>query len=181
VRACDVFNLDCRGAPGKLQLLPPEILRELLRQTGGPLVGAYSAKSLDIFQLGVVICTLTLRDYPYKLGDKLDRDSLRSVVGPEGCPFPEVQQNSDRCMLVGLLNRKGALGWVEPMWVDLLEQMMAPNPQLRLGASPALRHGWLAEDARQPAAAVGVQSSQHHAHACSPVGNVSEQVSRSPG
>jgi len=94
----------------------------------------HSAKKLDVFACGVLLFVLAFGGYPF---DPANYSSM----------FPEEEMESDRCHgLRRRLQKKGLANEdsTEP-FIDLMEQMMAPNPEKRLSAREALSHPWLIE------------------------------------
>jgi serine/threonine protein kinase len=114
---------DERGPPGKCVYRGPELA------TGEP----YLATKVDAFAIGVMLYMLVVGDY---LFSEEDRFKL----------FPAEEMNQGRCRLLCEHMQKAnkrVAERVPPGCLDLMEQLLAPNPELRLSAEEALMHPWL--------------------------------------
>lgn len=116
------------GPPGKPHYRGPEL-------EGG---GSYLATKVDTFAIGVVLYVLVAGAYPFV--------PKRSAVLPEVSLFPKEEMNLSRCSRLsaqlqkacGDISDKISLGCL-----DMMEQLLAPNPDLRLSVEEALSHPWL--------------------------------------
>mmetsp|Transcript_51933 Transcript_51933/g.84233 ORF Transcript_51933/g.84233 Transcript_51933/m.84233 type:complete len:380 (-) Transcript_51933:121-1260(-) len=105
------------GLPGKEHYRAPEVYK----------ASSYLSTKLDVFACGVLLYTLAVGMYP-------PRDKL----------FPPEDVQADRCRALSSYLRSSKLqDRIGPAMLDLLEQMMAPNPQKRMTAVEALEHPWM--------------------------------------
>lgn len=103
-----------RGLPGKEHYRAPELLAGL----------PYLATKVDAFACGVLLYTLAVGAYP---GEDLWRG----------------QERAERCALRPHLEERRLEGRVAPGLLDLLEQLLAPQPTTRPSVAEAARHPWL--------------------------------------
>merc|ERR1719284_1973843 len=98
-----------------------------------------------MFALGVMCYTLAVGQYPF---------APEVVSGPGGLPtfqpsvelFPPNEVGSGRCTRLALQLQKACssnLARVSAECLDLMEQLLAPNPELRPSAEEALAHPWI--------------------------------------
>jgi serine/threonine protein kinase len=118
------------GPPGKPFYRGPELA------TGGP----YLATKADTFAVGVMLYALVVGTYPF-----LPKTS--HVDNPKHVDlFPVEQAAHGRCTrLRQQLQQvnKNLAEQISPGCLDMMEQLLAPNPDLRLSAEEALSHPWL--------------------------------------
>lgn len=121
-------SADQRTIPGKTNYLPPELWPAL---TAGSTV-AYSPTKLDVFQVGIAIFALMVGNYPY---------DLKMIASGNKWLYPD--RSLDRCSQIRpLLSAWGKVDTVPADSMDLLERLLAPNPDLRITAAEALEHEW---------------------------------------
>lgn len=117
------------GPPGKPQYRGPEL------STGAP----YLATKVDAFAIGVMLYALIVGTYPFApKGSRIDPNRIDL--------FPVEQAGLGRCTHLQLQLRqvnKGIAEQISPGCLDILEQLLAPNPELRLSVEEALMHPWL--------------------------------------
>mmetsp|Transcript_61104 Transcript_61104/g.108672 ORF Transcript_61104/g.108672 Transcript_61104/m.108672 type:complete len:374 (-) Transcript_61104:186-1307(-) len=107
----------CLGIPGKEHYRAPEVHN----------APSYLATKLDVFACGVLLYTLAVGMYP-----------------PTAKLFSSEDPGSDRCRSLGAHVRSANLQErIRPGMLDLLEQLMAPDPEKRITAAEALGHPWL--------------------------------------
>jgi len=107
----------CLGIPGKEHYRAPEV-------HSSP---TYLATKLDVFACGVLLYTLAAGMYP-----------------PMAKLFASEDASSDRCESLGAHVRSANLqDRIRPGMLDLLEQLLAPDPEKRITATEALEHPWL--------------------------------------
>uniref|UniRef100_A0A7S1Q5U9 Protein kinase domain-containing protein n=1 Tax=Alexandrium catenella TaxID=2925 RepID=A0A7S1Q5U9_ALECA len=110
------------GLPGKDAYRAPETIA----------LQPYLASKLDVFACGILMYTLAVGSYPYSNGNS-------------GYLFPSEELRAERCVrLAPQLRELGFEDCVSPGLLDLLEQMLAPDPEKRITAEEALHHPWLA-------------------------------------
>lgn len=127
------------GVSGKKFYRPPEA-----RLTN---CVAHSAKKLDVFACGVMLYVLAVGEYPF---DPSDYSSM----------FPEKELDSGRCFgLRRRLQSKNLESEMPKEMLNLMEQLMAPNPEKRISAEEALAHPWLCEMEACPASTNGKEES----------------------
>mmetsp|Transcript_83143 Transcript_83143/g.144478 ORF Transcript_83143/g.144478 Transcript_83143/m.144478 type:complete len:367 (-) Transcript_83143:195-1295(-) len=117
------------GPPGKPHYQGPEL-------AGGRM---YLATKADMFAIGIMLFALATGTYPFP--PKCGNDQIDSVD-----LFPPEEACAARCRHLGrkLQKSPGNLkDCVSPGCLDLLEQLLAPNPELRISAEEALMHPWL--------------------------------------
>jgi len=120
-----------QGPPGKPFYRGPEVAK------GEP----YLATKVDMFAVGVMLYAMVVGAYPFtpKASCDKDTDYLSEL-------FPAEQAGLGRCIrLRSKLQKanKDLLERLSPGCLDLMEQLLAPNPELRLSAAEALAHPWL--------------------------------------
>lgn len=117
------------GPPGKPHYQGPEL-------AGGRM---YLATKADMFAIGIMLFALATGTYPFP--PKCGNDQPDSVD-----LFPAEEACAARCRHLGrkLQKLSGNLkDYVSPGCLDLMEQLLAPNPELRISAEEALMHPWL--------------------------------------
>jgi len=118
------------GLPGKPRYRGPELT------TGAP----YLATKVDSFAIGVMLYALVAGTYPFT-----PNDATSECAGLEKL-FPAEEAAQRRCSRVRLQLEKAGkhiLEEVSPGCLDMMEQLLAPNPDLRLSVKQALAHPWL--------------------------------------
>jgi len=117
---------DVRGSlPGKIGYRAVEVVAG----------ASYRATKLDVFAIGVLFYALVTGKYPF------------TCAQVDGQLFPPGEASAGRCRpLAAQLKRLGVSQKVSPGVVDLLQQLLAPNPEKRLTAQEALQHPWLVGD-----------------------------------
>jgi serine/threonine protein kinase len=116
------------GPPGKPHYRGPEL-------QGG---GSYLATKADTFAIGVILYVLVVGAYPFVP----NRSSTMSGVGL----FPDNEMKLSRCSRLSSQLQKvcGDISdTISPGCLDMMEQLLAPNPELRLSVEEALCHPWL--------------------------------------
>jgi serine/threonine protein kinase len=109
------------GPPGKRNYRAPEVA------LGAP----YLATKVDVFAVGVMLYTLVTGAYPFHTAEG-------------GFLFPREELDTDRCRRLGKqLASLGISDRIAPSMLDFLEQVLAPNPDLRISAEDALSHPWI--------------------------------------
>lgn len=125
---------DC-GPPGKPNYRGPELYQ------GTP----YLATKADMFAVGVMLYALAVGTYP--IAPEVERGPTGKLsYVPCSKLFPPSEVASGRCSGLALQLSKACGGHVDRVsagCLDLMEQLMAPNPELRLSADEALAHPWL--------------------------------------
>jgi len=118
------------GPPGKPFYRGPELAAG----------GSYLASKVDTFAIGVMLYAMVVGTYPFM--PKASR-----VDDPHHLDlFPPEQAALGRCTRLRLQLQKANKGIAErisPGCLDMMEQLLAPNPELRLSAEEALAHPWL--------------------------------------
>jgi serine/threonine protein kinase len=123
---CEAHVTQEAGPPGKPHYRAPELL------SGAP----YSATKTDTFAIGVMLYALVVGSYPFvpKRGGSADNVSDTDL-------FPPQKAALGRCCLGPQLQKAHVK--LSPGCLDMMEQLLAPNPALRLSAAEALMHPWL--------------------------------------
>jgi len=102
--------------------------------------GSYLATKADTFAVGVMLYALVIGTYPFVPKASCVDDPNRIDL------FPPEQAALGRCTRLRLqlqkVNKEIAQR-VSPGCLDMMEQLLAPNPELRLSAEEALAHPWL--------------------------------------
>lgn len=112
-----------RGMPGKAEYRAPEVAGLFGRPD-------YMATKLDVFALGVVLYILLTGEY---------------LITPDASRTCFLDLEAGRFAgLTDRLRSRGLAGKVSQGFLDFLEQLLAPNPELRPSAKQALHHPWLA-------------------------------------
>lgn len=114
------------GLPGKEKYRGPELVSS----------GSYLATKLDSFAIGVICYALVTGQYP-------NHAEL----------FPLEDAGLSRCTRLSLQLQRANIQFMQqfsPCCLDLMEQLMAPNPDLRLSVEEALNHPWLIETISVP-------------------------------
>jgi calcium-dependent protein kinase len=114
------------GPPGKRHYRGPELA------TGAP----YLATKVDAFAIGVMLYALIVGEYPVSHAHDPNRVDL----------FPAEEAALGRCTRLHLQLHKANKDIAEkisPGCLDMMEQLLAPNPELRLSVEEALVHPWL--------------------------------------
>jgi serine/threonine protein kinase len=118
------------GLPGKPRYRGPELA------TGAP----YLATKVDSFAIGVMLYALVAGTYPF-----MPNAATSEIAGLVDL-FPVDQASHHRCIRLRLQLQKAGkyiLEEVSPGCLDMMEQLLAPNPNLRLSVKQALAHPWL--------------------------------------
>jgi len=118
------------GPPGKPFYRGPEL------STGG----SYLATKVDTFAVGVMLYALVVGTYPFMPNASRNNDPKRVDL------FPPEEAALGRCTRLRQQLQKANKGIAErisPGCLDMMEQLLAPNPELRLSAEEALAHPWL--------------------------------------
>lgn len=141
------MRTDQLGPPGKVTYLTPEFMRAILSRPIAIKNCPYTGTKLDAFQLGVAAFTIMVKSYPFNPKDtsleppKMTLDAIRAIAGEKGCLFPPCDDMCDRCTRLGdILDIWKARDRVPPVFLDLLERLMAPNKERRMTAIEALAH-----------------------------------------
>jgi serine/threonine protein kinase len=122
------ITVDERGLPGKLHYYPPELYRKLFGERGHAKGELYSGMKADMYQVGVTLFALLTGGHPF---DATNWNRL----------YPADEAASDRCQ--NLSSVIGDRRKVNAQCLDLLERLLAPNPDLRPDAEEALSHPWI--------------------------------------
>mmetsp|Transcript_106659 Transcript_106659/g.184770 ORF Transcript_106659/g.184770 Transcript_106659/m.184770 type:complete len:585 (-) Transcript_106659:56-1810(-) len=134
----EFLTIDREGHPGQADYVPPELLRRF--HTEGDCMGVkYSAKKLDMFQIGVGLLRLLTRRPPH-----LPKE-LSVAGGPDGVLFPPAEAESDRCRRVRqfLRNSTERIVPISTDCVDFLERLLAPKRSKRPDVFEASQHPWI--------------------------------------
>lgn len=119
------------GPPGKPNYRGPEL------ESGAP----YLATKTDMFAIGVMLYALVVGSYPKDmlgLSGVYDNDPWNM----DFCPTQKA--GPGRCTRLGLQLQKACGDFsISPGCIDMMAQLLAPNPELRLSAEEALMHPWL--------------------------------------
>lgn len=118
------------GPPGKPQYRGPEL------GTGGP----YLATKVDTFAVGIMLYVLVVGAYPFIPAESCLKDASRIDL------FPLEEAALGRCSRLRLQLQKEhteVMDRISPSCMDMMEKLLAPNPELRLSAEEALAHPWL--------------------------------------
>lgn len=117
------------GPPGKPHYRCPELA------SGAP----YLAKKADTFAIGVMLYALVMGSYPFNPNASSDDPSRVDL-------FPPEEAELGRCTRLHLqlqkANKNIAEG-ISPACLDMMEKLLAPNPELRLSVEEALEHPWM--------------------------------------
>lgn len=112
-----------QGLPGKPHYQSPELA------SGSP----YLATKVDTFAVGVMLYALVVGTYPFMPKTYLRTEDTRKLGA-----FPQQARVIDRLKACGNLAET-----ISPGCLDMMEQLLAPNPNKRLSAAEALVHPWL--------------------------------------
>lgn len=115
------------GPPGKPLYQGPEL-------AGG---APYLATKVDTFAIGVMLFAMISGGYPFNPNSQ---DPTRVNL------FPAGEMELGRCTRLRLQlqkTNKNLLEQISPGCLDMMEQLMAPNPKLRLSVEEALMHPWI--------------------------------------
>jgi serine/threonine protein kinase len=118
------------GPPGKARYRGPELA------TGGD----YLATKADTFAIGVMLYALAVGSYPFVPGVSPITDLNHIEL------FPPEEAALGRCTRLRLQLQKANKDIAEsvsPGCVDMMEKLLAPNPELRLSVEEALAHPWI--------------------------------------
>jgi len=117
------------GPPGKPHYRCPELA------SGAP----YLATKADTFAIGVMLYALVMGSYPFLPNASSDDPSRVEL-------FPPEEAELGRCTRLHLqlqkANKNIAEG-ISPACLDMMEKLLAPNPDLRLSVEEALKHPWM--------------------------------------
>jgi len=118
------------GPPGKPFYRGPELA----------MGGSYLASKVDTFAIGVMLYAMVVGMYPFMPKASCVDDPHHMDL------FPPEQAALGRCTRLHLQLQKANKDIAErisPGCLDMMEQLLAPNPELRLSVEEALAHPWL--------------------------------------
>jgi serine/threonine protein kinase len=118
------------GPPGKPRYRGPELA------SGAP----YLATKVDAFAVGVMLYALLVGKYPFMPDSACSDDPTRVDL------FPAEEAASGRCTRLHLQLEKAnkdIVDQISPGCLDMMEQLLAPNPELRLSVEEAYMHPWI--------------------------------------
>ncbi|KAG8365256.1 hypothetical protein BUALT_Bualt18G0085300 [Buddleja alternifolia] len=110
----------------------------------------YYSSAIDMWSVGCIMAELVLKEVLFKGGSEIDQ--LSKIHRILGSPNHDVASSSSssrlnllRQMILGDTSCRRAPGLLTELGFDLLSKLLAYDPNERITAEDALRHGWFVE------------------------------------
>ncbi|KAG8391099.1 hypothetical protein BUALT_Bualt01G0152600 [Buddleja alternifolia] len=106
------------------------------------------SSAVDMWSVGCIMAELVLKEVLFKGGSEIDQ--LSKIHKILGAPNHDVASSSSqlnllRQMILGDTSCRRAPGLLTELGFDLLSKLLAYDPNKRITAEDALRHGWFVE------------------------------------